>query len=90
MGEPPANSPPQGPWLTYAQAAKYCGYNVAHLRNLVCAGEIPVYGPPRRRRFSTATLDAYMIDPDRAMRQFRKRKRPSSPRRRSANTSAKR
>lgn len=57
--------------MTYAQAATYCGWSVAHLRNLVCAGAIPVYGKPRRRRFRRDMLDRYLTDPDAAMRLFR-------------------
>ena len=58
-------------WLTYAQAAAYCGWSVNHLRNLVCAGAIPVYGKPRRRRFRRDMLDRFLTDPDAAMRLFR-------------------
>lgn len=39
------------PWLTYAEAATYTGWSVAYLRNLVSAGQNPVYGKPRVRRF---------------------------------------
>jgi hypothetical protein len=46
----PAAGPPSS-WLTYPQAAAYCGWSVGHLRNLVSAGQIPVYGKPRMRRF---------------------------------------
>jgi excisionase family DNA binding protein len=60
-----------GKWLTYAQAAAYCGWSVAYLRNLVCAGAIPVYGKPRRRRFRRDMLDRFLTDPDAAMRLFR-------------------
>ena len=34
-------------WLTYPQAAAYCGRKVTYARNLVSAGQIPVYGRPR-------------------------------------------
>ena len=37
-------------WLTYAQAARYTGWSVHYLRNLVSAGQIPVYGRPQVRR----------------------------------------
>jgi len=37
----------------------------------VSAGQIPVYGPPRRRRFRTDMLDLWVVDPDAAMRKFR-------------------
>ena len=40
-------------WLTYPEAAAYCRWSVSYLRNLVCAGQIPVYGKPRVRRFPT-------------------------------------
>jgi excisionase family DNA binding protein len=60
-----------GNWLTYAQAAHYCGWSVNYLRNLVCAGAIPVYGKPRRRRFRRDMLDRFLTDPDAAMRLFR-------------------
>ncbi|MFW5876099.1 MAG: helix-turn-helix domain-containing protein [Myxococcota bacterium] len=59
------------PWLTYRQAAHYTGWSVGHLRNLVSAGQIPVYGRPRSRRFRRDMLDLYLTDPDAAMRKFR-------------------
>ena len=58
-------------WLTYAQAAFYTGWSVGHLRNLVSAGQIPVYGRSRVRRFRRDMLDLYVTDPDAAMRKFR-------------------
>jgi len=58
-------------WLTYRQAAEYCGWSVAYLRNLVSAGQIPVYGKPRVRRFRRDMLDLFLTDPDAAMRRFR-------------------
>jgi excisionase family DNA binding protein len=58
-------------WLTYAEAARYCGWTVEHLRNLVSAGQVPVYGRPRMRRFRRDMLDQYLADPDVAMRRFR-------------------
>ena len=57
-------------WLTYAQAARYTGWSVRHLRNLVSAGQIPVYGRPRVRRFRRDMLDLYLTNPDMAMRTF--------------------
>jgi excisionase family DNA binding protein len=56
-----------GSWLTYAQAASYTGWSVRHLRNLVSAGQIPVYG---RRRFRRDMLDLYLTNPNMAMRKF--------------------
>ena len=38
---------PAATWLTYTQAASYTGWSIGHLRNLVSAGQIPVYGRPR-------------------------------------------
>jgi hypothetical protein len=38
---------------------------------LVCAGQIPVYGKPRVRRFRRDMLDLFLTDPDAAMRSFR-------------------
>ena len=58
-------------WLTYRQAATYTGWTVAYLRNLVSAGEIPVYGKPRTRRFRRDMLDLFLTNPDAAMRKFR-------------------
>jgi excisionase family DNA binding protein len=58
------------PWLTYAEAAAYTGWSLAYLRNLVSAGQIPVYGKPRVRRFRRDMLDQFLTDPDAAMRQF--------------------
>jgi len=57
-------------WLTYKQAAEYTGWTVRTLRNLVCSGQIPVYGRPRSRRFRVDMLDLYLTDPDVAMRKF--------------------
>jgi len=57
-------------WLTYAQAARYTGWSVRYLRNLVSAGQIPVYGRPRVRRFRPDMLDLYLTNPDMAMRRF--------------------
>ena len=57
-------------WLTYEQAARYAGWSVGHLRNLVSAGQVPVYGIRRRRRFRRDMLDLYLTDPDMAMRRF--------------------
>jgi excisionase family DNA binding protein len=58
------------PWLTYAQAARYTGWSVRYLRNLVSAGQIPVYGRPRVRRFRRDMLDLYLTNPNMAMREF--------------------
>ena len=57
-------------WLTYAQAARYTGWSVRYLRNLVSARQIPVYGRPRVRRFRRDMLDLYLTNPDMAMRRF--------------------
>jgi excisionase family DNA binding protein len=57
-------------WLTYGQAANYTGWSVGHLRNLVSAGKVPVYGKPRARRFRRDMLDLYLTNPDTAMRKF--------------------
>ena len=57
-------------WLTYEQAARYAGWSVGHLRNLVSAGQVPVYGIRRRRRFRRDMLDLFLTDPDMAMRRF--------------------
>lgn len=57
-------------WLTYGQAARYTGWSVGHLRNLVSAGRIPVYGRPRVRRFRRDMLDLYLTNPEMAMREF--------------------
>jgi hypothetical protein len=76
---PPQATPtpdPRGPsdasrrWLTYRQAAAYCGWSVAYLRNLVSVGKVPVYGKPRVRRFRRDMLDLFLTDPERAMRSF--------------------
>lgn len=73
--EQPLRQPPPDPslrpWLTYAEAAVYSRWSVAHLRNLVSAGQIPVYGKPRVRRFRRDMLDLFLTDPDAAMRRFR-------------------
>jgi excisionase family DNA binding protein len=58
-------------WLTYREAAAYCGWSIPYLRNLVSAGQIPVYGRPRVRRFRRDMLDHFLTDPDAAMRSFR-------------------
>lgn len=62
---------PGATWLTYTEAASYTGWSVGHLRNLVSAGRIPVYGRPRVRRFRRDMLDLYLTSPDVAMREFR-------------------
>jgi excisionase family DNA binding protein len=68
----PAAAPsPTGPWLTYRETAAYTGWSVPYLRNLVSAGQIPVYGKPRVRRFRRDMLDLFLTDPDAAMRRFR-------------------
>lgn len=59
------------PWLNYQEAAVYCLFSVGHLRNLVSADQIPVYGKPRMRRFRRDMLDLYLTDPDAALRKFR-------------------
>jgi hypothetical protein len=58
-------------WLNYRQAALYTGWTVAYLRNLVSAGQIPVYGKHRVRRFRRDMLDQFLTNPDVAMRKFR-------------------
>jgi len=57
-------------WLTYTQAASYTGWSVGHLRNLVSAGRIPVYGRSRVRRFRRDMLDLFLTNPNMAMREF--------------------
>ncbi len=64
------------PWLTYAEAAAYTRWSVAHPRNLVSADQIPVYGKPRVRRFRRDMLDSFVTDPDAAMRRFRAERNP--------------
>lgn len=73
---PPARPPTLTIWLTYAEAAAYTRWSVAHLRNLVSAGQIPVYGKPRVRRFRRDMLDSFLTDPDAAMRRFRAERNP--------------
>ncbi|MET0791268.1 MAG: helix-turn-helix domain-containing protein [Polyangiaceae bacterium] len=73
---PPARPPTLTIWLTYAEAATYTRWSVAHLRNLVSAGQIPVYGKPRVRRFRRDMLDLFLTDPDAAMRRFRAERNP--------------
>ena len=57
-------------WFTYKQAAKYTGWSVEYLRNLVSAGRVPVYGKLRVRRFRRDMLDFFLTNPDAAMRKF--------------------
>ena len=57
-------------WLTYKQAAHYTGWSVPYLRNLVSAGQIPVYGKHRVRRFRVDMLDLFLTDPDAALRKW--------------------
>ena len=71
LPEASARPHPEPQWLTYKEAAAYCRWTVGHLRNLVSAGLIPVYGKPRMRRFRRDVLDLYLTDPDAAMRRFR-------------------
>jgi excisionase family DNA binding protein len=70
-GIPNQRQPAPSVWLTYAEASAYTGWSVAYLRNLVSAGQIPVYGKPRVRRFRRDMLDQFLTDPDAAMRRFR-------------------
>jgi len=58
-------------WLTYRQASEYTQLAVGSLRNLVSAGQIPVYGAPHSRRFRRDMLDLFLTDRDAAMRLFR-------------------
>ena len=60
-----------GPWLTYEEAADYCRLSKKRFYNLVCSGEVPVYGKPHRRRFRRDVLDLWLSDPAAAMRKFR-------------------
>jgi hypothetical protein len=57
-------------WLNYEQAAEHTSYSVGHLRNLVSADQIPVYGPARSRRFRLDMLDLWLTDREAAMRKF--------------------
>ena len=67
----PLRRGPPRRWLTYSQAAEYTGLSVRYLRNLVSADQIPVYGPPRSRRFRRDMLDLYLTNREVAMRKFR-------------------
>lgn len=74
----PRGSPPERgheqhrhTWLTYEQAAAHTGWSVRYLRNLVSADQIPVFGPPRSRRFRLDLLDLFLTDREAAMRKFR-------------------
>ena len=71
MSHQPGSPETIRPWLTYREAAAYCGWSVTYVRNLVSAGQIPVYGRPRVRRFRRDMLDLFLTDPDAAMRKFR-------------------
>jgi excisionase family DNA binding protein len=73
-----------GNWLNYAEAARYLGYSVATVRNLVSAGQIPVYGPPRSRRFRVDMLDMFLTDRDAAMRRFHLERRNTHGRKKTA------
>lgn len=75
-GAPRQRQPAPTLWLTYVQAAEYTGWAVSYLRNLVSAGQIPVYGKPRVRRFRQDMLDSFLTDPDAAMRRFRAERNP--------------
>lgn len=57
-------------WMSYAEASEYTGWSVGHLRNLVSAARIPVYGTFRSRKFRRDMLDAYLMNPDAALRKF--------------------
>ncbi|MFC1611160.1 excisionase family DNA-binding protein [Myxococcota bacterium] len=58
-------------WLTYKEAAEYTKWTIGYLRNLVSEGQIPVYGPPKSRRFRNDMLDLFLTDRDLAMRRFK-------------------
>ncbi|MCC6806971.1 MAG: helix-turn-helix domain-containing protein [Deltaproteobacteria bacterium] len=68
---PPHTERRQQKWLNYEQASAYTGWSVGRLRNMVSAGQIPVYGKKGVRRFRADMLDAFLSDPDVAMRKFR-------------------
>jgi hypothetical protein len=57
--------------LDYVEASVFTGWSVRYLRNLVSADAIPVYGPPRSRRFRRDMLDLFLTNRDLAMRKFR-------------------
>ena len=71
IAPPPHTERRQQEWLNYEQAAAYTGWSVGRLRNMVSAGQIPVYGKRRVRRFRADMLDLFLSDPDVAMRKFR-------------------
>ena len=51
-------------WLTFKQAAHYCGYHsVNHFRSIVKDYNIPRHGP-RHNRFDRFELDEWMKNPD--------------------------
>jgi hypothetical protein len=50
------------PWLSMADAARYCGYSVAHFRDLAKKFEIPTKGQ-HDNRFNANDLDMWMEEP---------------------------
>jgi hypothetical protein len=71
IAPPPHTERRQQKWLNYEQASAYTGWSVGRLRNMVSAGQIPVYGKKGVLRFRADMLDAFLSDPDVAMRKFR-------------------
>jgi excisionase family DNA binding protein len=49
-------------WLTYVEAAKYCGLDVGYFRNQIKEGRGPSYTKPSERRvfFTRESLDRWM------------------------------
>lgn len=67
----------QGPFLTKAQAAEYCGYAPTTWENKVeSVYDIPRHGP-KKNRYARSVLDLFMATPD----AFRKQKTAPSGRR---------
>lgn len=67
------------PWLTYDEAAQYTRLQPSTLRAMVSAGQIPVYGSRRCRRFRREMLDLWMNDRELSLRKWREELRRGRP-----------
>lgn len=54
---------PHGPFLNLAAAAAYCGWAPRYFAKLLKEYDLPRFGP-RKNRFATTVLDAFMSAPE--------------------------
>ncbi|WP_449246279.1 DNA-binding protein [Desulfarculus baarsii] len=54
---------PHGPFLNLTAAAAYCGWAPRYFAKLLKEYDVPRFGP-RKNRFATTVLDAFMATPE--------------------------